>query len=220
MKSTNTDNKIANQVSNILIDLGCIILRPKRPFRYNTGIISPVYTDNRLILSSPTDRNKIVDLLIQNVKQIGIPDVIAGTATAGIAHAAFLAQGLNLPMIYVRPIPKVYGKENQVEGSLKRGQTVIVVDDLISTGRSSLEVVSAIRRSGGKVHDILAITTYGLKIASNNFAKNKIKITTLTDLNHSCQEAVNKGYLEPDQVKIIKDWAKDPKTWGKKMGYE
>lgn len=220
MKSTNTDNKIANQVSSILIDLGCIILRPNRPFKYNTGIISPVYTDNRLILSSVNNRKKIADLLIQKVKKIGIPDVVAGTATAGIAHAAFITQRLNLPMIYVRPTPKVYGKENQVEGNLKRGQTVIVIDDLISTGRSSLKVVSAIRKSGGIVHDILAITTYGLKIASNNFAKNKIKITTLTDLNHSCQVAVKKGFLKPDQVNTIKDWAKDPQNWGKKIGYE
>ncbi|OGD98017.1 orotate phosphoribosyltransferase [Candidatus Curtissbacteria bacterium RIFCSPLOWO2_01_FULL_38_11b] len=220
MKSTNTDNKIANQVSNILIDLGCIILRPNRPFKYNTGIISPVYTDNRVILSSVSNRKKIADLLIQKVKQIGIPDVIAGTATAGIAYAAFIAQRLNLPMIYVRPTPKVYGKENQVEGKLKRGQTVIVIDDLISTGRSSLEVVRAIRKSGGIVQDILAITTYGLKIASNNFEKNKIKITTLTDLNRSCLIAVKKGFLKPDQVNTIKNWAKDPKNWGKKMGYE
>lgn len=220
MKSTNSENKVANEVSKILIDLGCIILRPNRPFKYNTGIISPVYTDNRLILSSPANRKRIVDFLIQKVKQIGTPDVIAGTATAGIAHSALIAQGLNLPMVYVRLTPKVYGKKNQVEGSLKRGQIVIVVDDLISTGRSSLEVVSAIRKLGGKVHDILAITTYGLKIASENFAKNKINVTTLTDLDHSCQVAVKKGFLKPEQVSIVKKWAKDPKNWGRKMGYE
>ena len=219
IKSTNTD-KIAHQVSTILIDLGCIILRPNQPFKFNTGIISPVYTDNRLILSSPRDRNKIVDLLIEKVKQIGIPDVIAGTATAGIPHAAFIAQKIDLPMIYVRPKPKEYGKTNQVEGSLRKGQKVIVVDDLISTGRSSLEVVTAIRRSGGKVTDIIAITTYGLKEADQNFAKNKIRLHTLTDLNHSCDVAQRKGFLNEEKVKIVKDWAKDPQNWAKKMGYE
>lgn len=219
MKLTNT-GKIAYQVSNILIDLGCIIFRPQQPFKYNTGIISPVYTDNRLILSSPRERTKIVNLLTKKVQEIGIPDVIAGTATAGIPHAAFIAQKLNIPMVYVRPEPKAYGKKNQVEGSLRKGQSVIVIDDLISTGRSSLEVVKAIRESGGKVTDIIAITTYGLKESEINFAKNKIKLHNLTDLNHSCEVAFKKGFLKKDRVEMIKDWAKDPKNWGKKMGFE
>ena len=220
MKSTDTENKIALQVSNILVDLGCIILRPHQPFKFNTGLISPVYTDNRLILSSPSDREKIVDLLIEKVKQIGIPDVIAGTSTAGIPHAAFIAQKMDLPMVYVRLKPKEYGKTNQVEGSLRKGQIVIVIDDLISTGRSSLEVVNAIRKSGGKVTDIIAITTYGLKTADQNFAKNKIKIHTLTDLGHSCEVALEKGFLDAQKTKIIKDWANDPRNWAKKIGYE
>ena len=219
MKSTDTD-RVAYQVSNILIDLGCIILRPHQPFRYNSGIISPVYTDNRLILSNPRDREKIVDMLIKTVRQIGIPDVIAGTSTAGIPHAAFIAQKLNLPMVYVRPKPKEYGKTNQVEGSLRKGQIVIVIDDLISTGRSSIEVVNAIRKFGGKVTNIIAITTYGLKAAEENFAENKIKIHTLTDLDHSCEIALEKGFLNAQKAKIIKDWARDPQNWAKKMGYE
>jgi len=220
MKSTNTDEEIARKVASILIDLGCIILRPNQPFKFNTGIISPVYTDNRLILSSPPDRKIIVDLLIQIVKEIGIPDVIAGTATAGIPHAAFIAQKLNIPMVYVRPKPKEYGKTNQVEGSLRKGQTVVIIDDLISTGRSSLEVVSAIRKSGGIVTDMIAITTYGLKAAEDNFTKNQIRLITLTNLNTSCEVAIKKGFLKRERVDIIKDWAKDPKNWAKKMGYE
>lgn len=219
MRSTNTD-RIAYQVSSILIELGCIILRPHQPFKYNTGIISPVYTDNRLILSSPRDRKKIVDLLIEKVKKVGIPDVIAGTSTAGIPYGSFIAQKLDLPMVYVRPKPKEYGKTNQVEGSLRKGQTVIVVDDLISTGRSSLEVVNAIRKSGGKVSDIIAITTYGLENANRNFTKNKIRLHTLTDLNYSCEVAIKKGFLDRKRVEIVKNWAKDPKNWAKKMGYE
>lgn len=216
MKSTNTaQDKIAYQVSSILIDSGCIIFRPKQPFRFNTGILSPVYTDNRLILSKPQERKVIVNHLVNIIKKIGIPDVVAGTSTAGIPHAAFISQVLNIPMVYARPKPKEYGKENQVEGSLKRGQTVIVIDDLISTGRSSLEAADAIRRIGGKVTDLVAITSYGLKEAENNFKKAKIKLHVLTDLTHSCEAAKKKGFLKDEQVALIKSWAKDPKNWGK-----
>ena len=218
MKSTSTDSQ-AHKVSSILIDVGCIIFRPRQPFKYNTGIISPVYTDNRLILSKPKERQAITNLLVNLVKKIGVPDVIAGTSTAGIPHAAFIAQKLNLPMIYARPKPKEYGKENQVEGSLKRGQSVIVVDDLISTGRSSLEAAEAIKKAGGKVENIVAITSYGLKKSEDNFRKSKIKLHVLTDLDHSCEVAVKRGFLKPDQVSIILDWAKDPQNWAKKMGF-
>ena len=218
MKSTNIDST-AYEISSILIDVGCIIFRPHQPFKYNSGIISPVYTDNRQILSKPKERKRIINLLTTLVQNIGIPDVIAGTATAGIPHAAFIAQKLNLPMIYARPKPKEYGKENQVEGSLKRGQSIIVVDDLISTGRSSLEAAEAIRRAGGKVENIVAITSYGLKKSEDNFRKSKIKLHVLTDLNHSCEVAMRKGFLKQEQIDIIKDWAKDPQNWAKKMGY-
>ena len=218
MKSTNTDST-AYQVSNILIDLGCIIFRPHQPFRYNTGIISPVYTDNRLILSSPRERTIIVNLLAKKVKEVGIPDIIGGTATAGIPHAAFIALKLNLPMIYVRPQPKEYGKENRVEGSFKKGQKVIVIDDLISTGRSSLEAVKAVRRSGGKVTDVIAITTYGLKDSDKNLTKNRVRLHTLTDLDHSCEVAAKRGFLTQERIEMIRNWAKDPQTWAKKMGF-
>src|SRR3990172_9073304 len=115
MKSTNTADKVAS----ILYDIGAVIFRPQQPFKYDSGIISPVYTDNRLIISYPVQREEIIELLIGKIKEIGIPDVIAGTATAGIPHAAFIAQKLNIPMVYVRPKPKEYGKTNQVEGSLR-----------------------------------------------------------------------------------------------------
>ncbi len=217
MKSTSTD-KIAYQVSEILINLGCIVLRPQQPFKFNTGIMSPVYTDNRLILSKPPEREKIIDLLIKKVQQTGIPDIVAGTATAGIPHAAFIALKLNLPMIYVRVQPKEYGRENRVEGSLRKGQKVVVIDDLISTGRSSLEAVRAIRDVGGRVSDVVAITTYGLKEADRNFTKNKVRLHTLTDLNHTCEIAVKKGFLKQDQSKLVLDWASDPKNWGQENG--
>lgn len=219
MISTGNDRE-AYRVSQILINLGCIIIRPHQPFRYNTGIISPVYTDNRLILSNPRERKKVVSLLIKKVKEVGIPDVIAGTSTAGIPHAAFIAQKLSLPMIYVRTEVKKYGKKNQVEGSLKKGQKVLVVDDLISTGRSSLEVVKAIRKLGGRVKNVIAITSYGLKVAEKNFSANKVNLYTLTDLKHSCEIAVKNGILKGERISVVNSWSKDPEGWGKKMGFE
>jgi len=206
MKSTNTD-KVALQVSSILLNVGCIIFRPKQPFKYNTGIISPVYTDNRLILSQPKDRAIIVKHLLDKIKQIGIPDVIAGTATAGIPHASFIAQELNMSMVYVRPKPKEYGRENRVEGILRKGQKVIVIDDLISTARSSLEAVKAIREIGGKVSDIVAITTYGLKVSEKNLMKSKIDLHALTSLKTTAEVAVKNGYLKKEQVKLVLKWS-------------
>jgi len=219
MKSTDTD-KTKQEVAKILLDVGCIIFRPRQPFKYNTGIVSPVYTDNRLIISRPKERNKIVDLMLAIIKQIGIPDVLAGTATAGIPHAAFLAQKLNIPMVYVKGQAKEYGRQNQVEGTLKRDQKVIVIEDLVSTGGSSVRVVDAVRKLGAKVSDVIAIFTYQLKESEKNFEAEKVKLHALTDLNHSCNVAVQKGFLKPDQVGVILDWAKDPKGWGKKMGFE
>lgn len=220
MKSTSTDNKTADQVASILYDIGSVILRLRQPFRYDSGILSPVYTDNRLIISHPKERTKIVDFLIAKIREIGIPDVVAGTATAGIPHAAFIAQKLNIPMVYVRSKPKGHGKGNQVEGKFARGQRVLIIEDLVSTGGSSVRVAQALRKVGAKVTDVLAIFTYGLAESKENFGKSKIRLHTLTDLEHSAKAAAKKGYLKPEQVQMILDWSKDPRGWGKKMGFE
>lgn len=226
MKSTNIDkqtlsaNKSAKDVASILFEIGAIIFRPGQPFRYDSGILSPIYTDNRLIISYPTARKKIVKLLVDKVKEIGLADVIAGTATAGIPHAAFIAQTLNLPMIYVRTSPKDHGKGNQVEGKIKRGQTVIIIEDLISTAGSSVRVANAIKKLGGKIKDEIAIFNYQLKEATLNLKSSGIKLHALTDLEHAAQVAKEKGFLKEDQIAAILNWSKDPKNWGKKMGFE
>lgn len=219
MKSTNTAST-ADQVASILYDVGAVIFRPKQPFKYDSGILSPVYTDNRLLISYPQSRDKIVQLLIEKVKEIGIPDVVAGTATAGIPHAAFIAQKLKIPMVYVRAEPKSYGKGNQVEGVIKRGQKVIVIEDLISTAGSSARVIEALRKLGATVTDEVAIFTYGLKESEKNLKKAKVKLHALTNLEHSAKTAVKKGFLKPDQVKVILDWVKDPHGWAKRQGFE
>ncbi len=217
MKSTNTDSL---KVAKILFSIGSVIFRTRQPFRYSSGILSPIYTDNRLIISHPKEREIIVDLLIKEIKKIGMPDVIAATATAGIPHAAFIAQKLNLPMIYVKGQAKKYGKKNAIEGTIKKGQKAIVIDDLISTGGSSLRVVDTIRKVGGKVTDVIAIFTYGFEKSREDFEKSKVSVHTLTDIDASVEAATRDGYLKKDQVEAIQSWAKDPDGWGKKMGFE
>lgn len=219
-KPNKSENNSADKVASILCDIGAVILRSRKPFRYDSGILSPIYTDNRLIISHPKEREIIVALLISEIKKIGLPDVVAGTATAGIPHAAFVAQKLNLPMVYVRSEPKGHGKGNQVEGLVKRGQKVIVIEDLISTGGSSIRVVQALRKLGAIVTDEIAIFTYGLEESIKNFKTKKIRLHTLSNLEHSAKVAFKKGLLKENDIGLILDWAKDPRSWGKKMGFE
>lgn len=219
MKSINTVST-HHQVAKILFDIGCVIFRPRQPFKYDSGILSPVYTDNRLVISYPDKWKKIIEFLITKINEIGLPDVVAGTATAGIPHAAYIAQQLKIPMVYVRAEPKSHGKGNQVEGRIIRGQKVIIIEDLVSTGRSSTRVAEAIKKLGANVSSVVAIYTYQLKESEDNFKKSNIKLHALTNLKTSCEVAREEGFLKEDQIEIILDWAKDPENWAKKMGYE
>ncbi len=220
MKSTNTEIKTSQKVAEILLDIGAILFSRNKPFKFDSGILSPVYTDNRLIISHPKSRDQIVNFLITEVKKIGIPDVVAGTATAGIPHAAFIAQKLNIPMVYVRSQPKEHGRGNQVEGQIKRGQQVLVIEDLVSTAGSSVRVIEALRKLGAKVTDELAIFTYQMEESKENLKKAKVKLHALSDLETAAKVAARKGYLKKDQVSTILTWAQDPRSWGKKMGFE
>lgn len=213
MKSTNIDKKIADQVASILFDVGAVIFRPKQPFRFDSGILSPVYADNRLLISYPKQRNEVLKCLISKINKIGKPDVVAGVATAGITHAAWIAQKLDLPMVYVRPKPKDHGRENQVEGLVKRGQKVLVVEDMVSTAGSSLTAISALRHLGAIVTDEIAIYTHQMAQSQKNFKKAKVKFHTLTNLQSVAEIAQKKGFLKSGQINVILDWAKDPKSW-------
>ena len=219
MKSTNI-GKTAFDTSTILIDIGAVIFRPRQPFEYKSGILSPIYTDNRLIISYPEKWSKIINFLVQKVKQIGKPDVIAGVATAGVPHAALLASKLKVPLIYARPTTKGHGLDKSVEGVLIRGQKVIVIEDLVSTGMSSLGVIDSIRKLGGKVTDELAIFSYNLPETQNNYKKNKVRLHALTNLEDTVEVARQKGYLKPEQVEIVLDWSKDPHNWAKRQGFK
>jgi orotate phosphoribosyltransferase len=218
MKSTPTD-KTSEKTAVILIETGSVIFRPKQPFKFDSGIVSPIYVDNRLLISSVKSREAILKNLLSLVEKIGKPDVVAGVATAGIPHAAWLAHKLKIPMVYVRSKPKDHGRENQVEGSVKRGQLVLVVEDMVSTAGSSINVIKSLRNLGAKVTDEIAIYTHGMKEANNNFKKNKIKFHPLTNITTVAEIARKKGFLKKENISIILDWAKDPKNWGKKMGF-
>lgn len=217
MKSTNTA-KVSRKIAGILFDIGAITFRPHQPFKYASGILSPVYTDNRLLVSYPKERQKVEDMLVKKIKEVGIPDVIAGVATAGIPHAAFISQKLNLPMAYVRTSPKEHGKGNQVEGVIKRGQKVMLIEDLVSTAGSSSRAVLALRKVGAKVDNVLALFTYNLKEADQNLKKTRVRLISLTSLTEVVEVALKKGFLKKENAKTILDWSKDPWSWGKKMG--
>lgn len=216
MKSTNIESSTAS----ILVDIGAVIFRPKQPFEYKSGILSPVYTDNRLLISFPEKWNKVINYFVETIATFGKPDVVAGVATAGVPHAALVAQRLKIPMIYARPVPKGHGLDKQVEGVVKKGQNVLVVDDLISTGMSSLGVIEGIRKLGAKVTDQVAIFSYELEDAKQNYQKAKVKLHPLTTLEHAAEAARKKGLLKVENIEIIMDWASDPHNWAKRQGFK
>lgn len=213
-------NNSAEKVAKILLDIKAISLNPKKPFRYSSGILSPVYTDCRLLMGYPKERTLIRNSYVRMILAAGKFDCIAGTATAGIPHAAWVADKLRLPMVYVRGKAKDHGKGNQIEGQLKKKQKVAIIEDLISTGESSTETVRAIRREGAKSSCIFSIITYGMRKSEDNFKSNNIKLISLTDFPTVVKAAEKIGYIKAKDKEIILQWAKDPISWGKKMGFE
>lgn len=211
----------AEKVAKILLELKAITLNTSKPYRYASGILSPIYTDCRVIIGYPEKRREIRDFYIEAIKDSGISfDVVAGTATAGIPHAAWIAEKLELPMIYVRGKAKDHGKENLVEGIINHGQKAIVIEDLVSTGESSINSVNAIKEAGGEVSHVFSIINYGIKKATENFNSNKLTLISLTDFGTVLQEAEKMGYINEGEKQIIGEWISDPESWGKKHGYE
>lgn len=214
------NKKTAEQVAKILLKIGAINLRPKKPYKYASGILSPVYTDCRLLMSYPKERKIIRDLYIKNIKSAGKFDVIAGTATAGIPHAAWIAEKMNLPLIYVRGKAKDHGKGNSIEGCLKKGEKIAVIEDLISTGSSSVDSILEVRNQKGKASFIFSIITYEMKSSKDNFKKNRVKLYSLTDFETVVRIAAKNKYIKEQDKAIILEWIEDPPLWGKKMGFE
>ncbi len=199
-----------------LLQINAIKLNPANPFTWASGWKSPIYCDNRKTLSYPAVRN----LICEGFKQLIIekyPDVeiIAGVATGAIAHGMLVADRLNLPFIYVRSAPKNHGLENLVEGDVKAGQKVVVIEDLISTGQSSLNAVEALRNVGCNVLGMLAIFTYGFNHAADNFKKSDVKIDTLANYSQLIDIAIEQGFVSKDHLNLLKSWRNDPENWGK-----
>ncbi len=209
------------EVAKILLEIKAVTINMKKPFRYASGIFSPIYCDNRLLLSYPERREKIVDYFVQTIKGNKIQfDVLAGVATAGIPHAAFLAERLSKPMVYVRTEKKMHGKQNVIEGRLEKGQRVLVIEDHISTGGSSAAAVKSVQEAGGKAEYCLAITTYSLPSAEKAFREINCKVITLTDFSTIISAAEQMGYITKEEKRKILEWDKDPDSWGRKMGFE
>lgn len=209
------NTSISRQVAAKLLDIGAIKLNLKEPYTWASGWKSPIYCDNRLALSYSEIRSFIKEALI-GVIHNNFHDVeaIAGVATAGIPQGALVAESLGLPFIYVRSKPKGHGMTNMIEGLIKPGQKVLLVEDLISTGGSSIKAGLALREAGIEVMGMAAIFTYGFQLATDNFNEVDIKVCTLSNYNEMIEEAVASGYVSQDEVASLQSWRVDPSNWG------
>lgn len=206
----------SKRVAKALLDIDAVSLSPEKPFTWASGLKSPIYTDNRLTISYPEVRQAIFNGMVEQIKlHFGDADVIAGTATAGIPHAAWVAQNMELPLIYVRSKPKDHGRGHQIEGVLKEGQKVVVIDDLISTGGSVLNAVRAVNNAGGKVVGVVSVFTYGLPAAEQNFLANGLKYYAVTDYLTLIQVAKENDEISAEHLKSLQEWRKDPIQWSK-----
>ncbi len=207
-----SSDKMASKIAKTLLKLDAVVLRPSKPFVWASGIRSPIYCDNRLLLSHPEARDRVMEGFLKLVKALKF-DAVAGIATAGIPHAAILADRLGMPMLYVRTSPKAHGKGNRIEGQIRKGDRVLVVEDLVSTGQSSLEAVRALRQAGLKADDCVAIFTYGFPFAKNAFQRDRCRLHTLTDLKTLLDEAEKGGRLSPQDRGLVEKFAKNPQNW-------
>ncbi|NBI29449.1 orotate phosphoribosyltransferase [Chengkuizengella marina] len=205
------NSQLANQIAQSLLDIGAVNLQPKDPFTWSSGLLSPIYCDNRLTMSYPHIRNIIAEGFVQVIKE-KYPDVevIAGTSTAGIPHAAWVSDKLRLPMIYIRDKAKGHGKKNQIEGLLKPDQKVIVIEDLISTGGSSLKAAKAVEEAGGYVQAVVAIFTYQFEKASKTFVEENIQLHTLSNYTALIQIASDMGKVDSEDLELLQSWRHNP----------
>jgi orotate phosphoribosyltransferase len=206
----------ASKVAEFLLQIKAVKLSPNEPFTWASGINSPIYCDNRITLSYPNIRTFIRQAYAESiVDHFGKPDVIAGVATGGIAQGALVAQELGLPFIYVRSSAKAHGMGNQIEGYYEKGQKVVVIEDLISTGGSSLKAIEALREGGLDVKGLVAIFTYGFDIAHENFANAECPYVTLSDYNSMIAKALDSNLISEEDLQSLKDWRENPKEWKK-----
>lgn len=204
----------AKKTAEVLLHINAIKLSPNAPFSWASGWKSPIYCDNRLVLSYPTIRNYIKSELAKNIENLyGKPDVIAGVATGAIGIGAIVADDLGLPFVYVRPEAKKHGRQNQIEGRLEKGQSVVVVEDLISTGKSSLNAVEALKSASVNVKGMAAIFTYGFERSKTNFAEKNIELHTLSNYEALLEQALDTGFINDKELNVLSQWNSNPSEW-------
>ena len=209
------NTQLAAEIAGDLLKIEAIKLSPDNPFTWASGWKSPIYCDNRLSLSYPDVRSKIKTALSLAIsKEFQGVDVIAGVATAGIPQGALVADELALPFIYVRSKSKGHGLQNMIEGKIEKGQKVLLIEDLVSTGGSSLAAAEALREAGAEIAGMIAIFTYGFPISEQNFAENNVDLVVLSDYHHLLDYAQDERMFENDTLKTLKEWREDPANWG------
>ena len=210
------NDSFARELAADLLDINAVILRPKNPFTWSSGWNSPIYCDNRLTLRHPSIRKKIAQQFTSFIsEEFSSIEVITGTATAGIPHAAWVAQALDKPMAYVRSKAKAHGVGNQIEGGVDKGQSTLVIEDLISTGGSAISVLEALQFVGANVEAVLSIFTYGFEKADERFKKVDVPVYSLTDYKTLIDVAVEKGIVTNNDLDLLSSWRTNPDTWPK-----
>ncbi|MCB7481085.1 orotate phosphoribosyltransferase [Christiangramia sediminis] len=208
------NKETAKKTAELLLQIKAIKLEPQEPFTWASGWKSPIYCDNRIILSYPIIRNYVRENFAKQIEEkYGKPDVIAAVATGAIGIGMLVAEYLSLPFAYVRPVPKGHGRQNQIEGNLEEGQTVVVIEDLISTGNSSLNAVKALKEAGANVKGMFAIFTYGFDTSVKNFEKLEVELHTLSDYENLIETAQNTNYINTEEAGILRKWREDPANW-------
>jgi orotate phosphoribosyltransferase len=211
-------SEIEQKVAEFLLQIKAIKLQPNNPFTWASGWKSPIYCDNRITLSHPAIRTYIRQELSSMIQEeFGSVAVIAGVATAGIPQGVLVAQELGLPFIYVRAKTKEHGRGNLIEGEFSPGQRVVVVEDLISTGNSSLQAIQALREAGCEVAGLVAIFNYGFDTADENFKKAKCRFLTLSNYNALITYAAERSFISPEDLKLLRTWREDPQNWGNSL---
>ena len=205
---------IASKTASYLLQINAIKLNIQNPYKWSSGWNSPIYCDNRICLSFPKIRDFLANSIADEIKKnVSNNFIIAGVATGAIGIGMLVANKLNAPFIYVRPEKKKHGRKNQIEGTLNKNEKVIVIEDLISTGKSSLNAVDAIQNNGAKVIFMIALFTYGFEIAKKNFTNKNIELKTLCDYNNLIETAKNNNLINEDEIKSLLRWRKNPEKW-------
>lgn len=216
-------DKIASKTAQILLNIGAVTFRFDPPYTYTSGMKSPIYLDNRVVMSYPKEREEIVSYYIEALKKnIGLDnfDYVSATATAAIPQGAWIAQKLAVPMVFCRAAKKGHGKENQIEGHLKKGARVVIIEDHISTAGSAITNAAAIRGLGGRVEYVAATTTYETKKSMEELQNARLTLLTLTTGKQIVEEALKQKIVTKDKKKLVDEWFADPLGWGKKHGFE